>query len=54
MRRDSPKTPHGSPPHQLSPLPPPANTFGTSRSSGDSRSSQVFPPPPSPPSTNQE
>nr|GEW39172.1 hypothetical protein [Tanacetum cinerariifolium] len=54
MRHDSPKTPPGSPPHQLPPPPPPVGPYETSRSSGASRSSQVPHPPPPPPSTNQE
>nr|GEV58701.1 retrovirus-related Pol polyprotein from transposon TNT 1-94 [Tanacetum cinerariifolium] len=53
-RRDSPKTPSGSPPHQLPLPPPPAGPFGTLGSPGASRSSQVPPPRPLPPSTNQE
>nr|GEU95553.1 copia protein [Tanacetum cinerariifolium] len=53
-RRDSPKTPHGSPPHQPPPSPPPAGPSGASGSLGASGSSQVPPPPPPPPSTNQE
>nr|GEX72696.1 reverse transcriptase domain-containing protein [Tanacetum cinerariifolium] len=50
-RHDSPKTSPGSPPHQPPPPPPTAGPFGTSRSFGESGSSQVSPPPPS---TNQE
>nr|GEU87289.1 hypothetical protein [Tanacetum cinerariifolium] len=53
-RHDSPKTPHGSPPHQPPPPPLPAGPSGTSGSPGASGSSQVPPPPPVPPSTNQE
>nr|GEW89779.1 hypothetical protein [Tanacetum cinerariifolium] len=52
-RRDSPKMPPGSLPHQ----PPPPLPAGPSRalgSPGASGSSQVTPPPPPPPSTNQE
>nr|GFD09522.1 hypothetical protein [Tanacetum cinerariifolium] len=47
-RRDSPKTPRGSPPHQPPPLPPlagPSRTLGSPRAF---RSSQVPPPPPPP------
>ncbi|GJZ55490.1 retrovirus-related pol polyprotein from transposon TNT 1-94 [Tanacetum coccineum] len=44
-----PKTPPGSPPHQL---PPPPLLAGSSRTSGASGSSQL-PPPPPPPSTYQ-
>nr|GFB70326.1 hypothetical protein [Tanacetum cinerariifolium] len=51
-RHDSPKTPHGIPPHQLPPPLPPAGLYGTLGSSGASGSSQL--PPPSPPlSTSQ-
>nr|GFA30903.1 histone deacetylase 14 [Tanacetum cinerariifolium] len=53
-RCDSPKMPHGSPPHQPPPPPPPAGPSGTLGSLGIFRSSQVPPPPPPPPSTNQE
>nr|GEZ90966.1 hypothetical protein [Tanacetum cinerariifolium] len=52
--RESPKTPHGSPPHQP---PPPPSPAGPSRALGApeaSGSSQVPPPPPPPSSTNQE
>ncbi|GJW74772.1 hypothetical protein Tco_0134142 [Tanacetum coccineum] len=49
MLHDLPKTPTGSPPHQLPPPPPPACPSGTSGTSGLSQ----FPPPPPPPSTNQ-
>nr|GEU87235.1 hypothetical protein [Tanacetum cinerariifolium] len=50
-RHDLPKTPLGSPPHQLPP-PPPAGPYGTSGSLGASGSSQLpLPPPPS--STSQ-
>nr|GEU95609.1 hypothetical protein [Tanacetum cinerariifolium] len=52
--RESPKTPLGSPPHQLPPPPPPVGPSGASRSFGASGSSQVPPPLPPPPSTNQE
>ncbi|GKF89045.1 hypothetical protein Tco_0263008, partial [Tanacetum coccineum] len=51
-RRDSPKQPPGSPPHQPPPFPPPAGSSGTPGAIGDSRSSQL-PPPPLPLSTNQ-
>ncbi|GKA74523.1 hypothetical protein Tco_0780825 [Tanacetum coccineum] len=50
-RRDSPKTPHGSPPHQPPPPPPPAGPAGTSGASGAFGSSQS-PSPPPPLSTN--
>nr|GFB70529.1 hypothetical protein [Tanacetum cinerariifolium] len=51
-RHDSPKTPHGIPPHQP-PLPlPPAGLYGTSGSSGASGSSQL--PPPSPPQSTSQ
>nr|GEZ09757.1 hypothetical protein [Tanacetum cinerariifolium] len=53
-RRDSPKTPLGSPPHQPTPSPPPAGPSGASGSLGAFGSSQVLPPPPPHPSTNQE
>nr|GEZ64770.1 E-beta-farnesene synthase [Tanacetum cinerariifolium] len=53
-RRDLPKTPLGSPPHQPPPPPPPAGPSGASGSPKASGSSQVPPPPPPPPSTNQE
>nr|GEW39118.1 Gag-Pol polyprotein [Tanacetum cinerariifolium] len=53
-RRDLPKTPFGSPPHQPPPTSPPAGPSGTSGSPGASGSSKVPPPPPPPPSTNQE
>nr|GEV54259.1 hypothetical protein [Tanacetum cinerariifolium] len=53
-RRDSPKTPHGSPHHQPPPLSPPAGPSGASGSPRASGSSKVPPPPPPPPSTNQE
>nr|GFA09928.1 hypothetical protein [Tanacetum cinerariifolium] len=52
-RRDSPKMPHGSPPHQRPPPPPPTGPSGASGSPGAFGSSQVMPPPP-PPSINQE
>nr|GEY46933.1 hypothetical protein [Tanacetum cinerariifolium] len=52
-RHDLPKTPLGSPPHQPPPPPPPTGPSRTSRSPGDSRSSQFPPPPPPPPSTRQ-
>ncbi|GKC21799.1 hypothetical protein Tco_1023949 [Tanacetum coccineum] len=52
MRHDSPKTPPGSPPHQLPPPPPPTGPFGTSGASSTFGLSQL-PPPPPPPSTNQ-
>nr|GEZ53179.1 monodehydroascorbate reductase [Tanacetum cinerariifolium] len=52
--RESPKTPPGSPPHQPPPPPPPAGPFGASGSSEAFGSSQVPPPLPLPPSTNQE
>nr|GEV96306.1 hypothetical protein [Tanacetum cinerariifolium] len=54
MKNDSPKTPPGSPPHQPPPHPPPAGPSETLGSYGDFRSSQVPPPPPLPPSINQE
>nr|GEX90362.1 copia protein [Tanacetum cinerariifolium] len=50
QRRDSPKTPPGSPPHQPHPPPPPAGSYEASGSLRASGSSQVMPPPPS---TNQ-
>nr|GEX39822.1 hypothetical protein [Tanacetum cinerariifolium] len=53
-RHDSPKTPPGSPPHQLPPLSPPAGPSKTLGSLGASRSSHVLLPPPPPPSINQE
>nr|GEU91235.1 E-beta-farnesene synthase [Tanacetum cinerariifolium] len=53
-RRDSSKTPPGSPPHQPPSPPPPAGPSGTSGSPGAFGSSQVLPPPPPPSSTNQE
>nr|GEV10203.1 hypothetical protein [Tanacetum cinerariifolium] len=53
-RRDLPKMPFGSPPHQPPPPPPPAGLFGTLGSPGASGSSQVLPSPPLPLSTNQE
>nr|GEY11249.1 E-beta-farnesene synthase [Tanacetum cinerariifolium] len=52
-RRDLPKTPPGSPPHQPPP-PLPASPSGASGSPRASGSSQVPPPNPLPPSTNQE
>nr|GFC12081.1 hypothetical protein [Tanacetum cinerariifolium] len=53
-RHDSPKTPLGSPPRHRPLPPPPEGPSRTSRSFGESRSSQVPPPPHLPPSTNQE
>nr|GEV68402.1 hypothetical protein [Tanacetum cinerariifolium] len=53
-RRDSPKMPLGSPPHQPPPPLPPTGPSGTSGSLGSSGSTQVPPPPPPPPSTNQQ
>nr|GEW65476.1 hypothetical protein [Tanacetum cinerariifolium] len=53
-RRDSPKTPLGSPPHQPPHSPPPAGPSGALGSLGAFGSSQVLPPPPPHPSTNQE
>nr|GEV48007.1 putative ribonuclease H-like domain-containing protein [Tanacetum cinerariifolium] len=53
-RCDSPKMPHGSPPHQPPPPPPPTGPSGTSGSPRASGSSQVLPTTPPPPSTNQE
>nr|GEW68763.1 hypothetical protein [Tanacetum cinerariifolium] len=53
-RRDSLKTPPRSPPHQPPPPPPPAGLSGASGSFKASGSSQVPPPHPLPPSTNQE
>nr|GEU45912.1 hypothetical protein [Tanacetum cinerariifolium] len=50
-RYDSPKTPPGSPPYQLPPLPPPAGPSGTSKYPGASKSLQVLP---LPPRTDQE
>nr|GEZ12908.1 hypothetical protein [Tanacetum cinerariifolium] len=52
--RDSPKTLHGSPPHQPPPPPLPAGLSRALGSPGASRSSQVPPLPPLPPSTNQK
>ncbi|GJS74537.1 hypothetical protein Tco_0707378 [Tanacetum coccineum] len=51
-RHASPKTPHGSLPHQPPPPPSPAGSSGTPRAFGASGSAQL-PPPPPPPSTNQ-
>nr|GFD01400.1 hypothetical protein [Tanacetum cinerariifolium] len=51
-RHDSPKTSHGSPPHQPSPPPLPAGPSGTSGSFGASGSSQLPLSPPLP-STSQ-
>nr|GEV93848.1 retrovirus-related Pol polyprotein from transposon TNT 1-94 [Tanacetum cinerariifolium] len=51
-RHDSPKTPPGSPPHQLPHPLLPIGPSGTSGSPGASGSSQL-PPPPPPPSTSQ-
>nr|GFA46343.1 hypothetical protein [Tanacetum cinerariifolium] len=51
---ESPKTPPGSPSHQLPPPPLPADPSGASRAPGASRSAQVPPSPPPLSSTNQE
>nr|GEW79027.1 hypothetical protein [Tanacetum cinerariifolium] len=51
---ESPKTPLGSPSHQLPPPPPPAGPSRASRALGASGSAQVPPSPPPPSSTNQE
>nr|GEY93377.1 hypothetical protein [Tanacetum cinerariifolium] len=51
-RYDSPKTPHGSPPHQPPPPLPPVGPSGTSGSPRVSESSQL-PPSPPPSSTSQ-
>nr|GEW50111.1 E-beta-farnesene synthase [Tanacetum cinerariifolium] len=53
-RHDSPKMPHGFPPHQPPPPPPPTGESGALGSPGSFGSSQVSPPPPLPLSTNQE
>nr|GEW43127.1 hypothetical protein [Tanacetum cinerariifolium] len=53
-RRDLPKTPYGSPPHQPPPPPPPAGPSGTSGSLGAFGSSHVLSQPTLPLSTNQE
>nr|GFA65800.1 hypothetical protein [Tanacetum cinerariifolium] len=53
-RCDSPKMPHGSPPHYPSPSPPPTGPSGASRSPRAYVSSKVPPSPPPPPSTKQE
>ncbi|GKF18305.1 hypothetical protein Tco_0063223, partial [Tanacetum coccineum] len=50
-RRDSPKTPLGSPPHQPPHPPPPPGSYGTLGASRAFGLSQL-PPPPPPPSTN--